>query len=247
MGFCYNLATMKQIDFTQYFSYFRSRNDMLIFEGYCQNARDVVVYKDGNNFLLLANFGFRTDCCIVGDDHEFLQKCLPYFHGNVKFCGLTPTQLQFFRSRYKFLWQTDCYLCVWDGKPMPVLPNSHQMGSLSVEHAQQVSNGTPYLPPVEEVEECIVNRPSSALFVDGKPVCWCLLHLEKSLGMLYTLPEHRKKGYALHVMVDLCNKVLQNGDVPFAYIVQSNVASLALGKKYNLHSVGESYYFEIAF
>ena len=112
-------------------------------------------------------------------------------------------------------------------------------------YAQKESDGTHDHAAISDVKDCITNRPSSAVYIDGAPVCWCLVHLEKSLGMLYTEPTHRHKGYALEVMTSLCNKVIALGDVPYAYIVQTNVASANLATKYNLVKIKQADYFEI--
>ena len=63
--------------------------------------------------------------------------------------------------------------------------------------------------------------------------------------MLYTEPEYRRKGYALEVMTALCNKVIAQGDVPYAYIVVDNVASQSLAEKYNLERVKRADYFMV--
>ena len=87
--------------------------------------------------------------------------------------------------------------------------------------------------------------PSAAVWLDGKPVSWCIMHNDKSLGMLYTMPEHRHKGYALQVMTALCNAVIAQGDTPYAYIRRDNVASQKLAEKYNLRRVKAADYFLI--
>ena len=61
--------------------------------------------------------------------------------------------------------------------------------------------------------------------------------------MLYTLPEHRHKGYALEVMTALCNQLIAQGNTPYAYIVCDNVASLNLAVKYNLTLFKHADYF----
>ena len=110
---------------------------------------------------------------------------------------------------------------------------------MSPEYWQLISEGTPYKASKQEIVPNLLTKPSSAIYVDGKPVCWCMLHTTGSLGMLYTLPEYRRKGMALDVMVDLCRKVLAQGCKPFAYIVKGNVASQQLAALYNLEYIGD--------
>ena len=131
------------------------------------------------------------------------------------------------------MWENNCDLYVWNGQPLPHVC-TQEIRPMLPKYAQKISDGTFYHAAINDVLDCLRRHPSAAVFVDDEPVCWCLLHLEKSLGMLYTLPEHRHKGYALEVMTALTNKVIERGDVPYAYIVKDNVASMNLAQKYNL-------------
>ena len=241
----YNITNMKQLSVTSDLKrFFKSQPDTLIFEGYCCNASDVTVYSDGDSYALVACVGKSVEVCIKSLDADFIWEVTSKLHGTVKLCGVDPFVTQLFKSRYAFNWETHCDLYVWNGKPLPYECKC-DVRAMDAKYAQRVSDGTHYHAPISDVEECIANRPSSAVYVDGEPVCWCLLHLEKSLGMLYTEPVHRHKGYALEVMTSLVNKVIALGDVPYAYIVQDNVPSANLAAKYNLVKVKQADYFEI--
>lgn len=225
-------------------SFFKSNPDTLIFEGYCCNASDVTIFNDGDNYALIAKVGRSVDVCINSRNATFIWKVVSKLHGTVKLCGVDPFVTRLFKSRYKLNWETNCDLYVWNGKR---IRQKHQYAvyPMEEEYAQKVSDGTHYHASIAEIKDCIANRPSAAIYVDEVPVCWCLQHLEKSLGMLYTEPEHRHKGYALEVMTALCNEIIELGDVPYAYIVQDNVASAALAAKYNLKKVKQADYFEV--
>ena len=225
-------------------SFFKSNADTLIFEGYCCNADDVTVLSDGDSYALIAHVGASVEVCIKSLDEGFIWEVVSKLHGTVKLCGVDPFVTRLLASRYGFNWLTSCDLYVWNGKPLTYQCKC-DIRAMDAAYAQKVSDGTHYHAAIADVKECIANRPSSAVYIDGAPVCWCLLHLEKSLGMLYTEPQHRHKGYALEVMTSLCNKVIALGDVPYAYIVQDNVASANLAAKYNLVKVKQADYFEI--
>ena len=226
---------------------FKSQADTLIFEGYCTNADSVVIYNDGDNYALIADVKGSIKCCFKTDSVEFILAVigkLDYSH--VEFSGVGPFVTEVLRSRYDFVWETNTYLYVWNGKPLNY-ECRQKIHPMSPEFAQNISDGTHYHAPIEDVVDLLSRHPSAAVYIDGKPVCWCLLHLEKSLGMLYTEPEHRRKGYALEVMTALCNKVIEKGDIPYAYIVVDNVASQNLAAKYNLERVKSADYFLVNF
>ena len=236
---------MERLDVTNDLKrFFKSNADTLIFEGYCCNADEVTVLNDGDSYALIAHVGKSVEVCIKSLDKDFILQVVSTLHGVVKFCGVDPFITQLLQSRYEFMWLTHCNLFAWNGKPLPYRCKC-DVREMDAAYAQRVSDGTHYHAAIADVEDCIANRPSSAVYIDGAPVCWCLVHLEKSLGMLYTEPQHRHKGYALEVMTSLANKVIALGDVPYAYIVQDNVASANLAAKYNLVKVKAADYFEI--
>lgn len=236
---------MKQLKVTtDVKKFFKGKADTLIFEGYCCNVKDVTIYNEGDNYALVAKFGKNVDVCFKTQSATFVWKVVAKLHGTVKLCGVDPFITNLFKSRYNFNWETHCDLYVWNGKPLKHKCKS-KIRPMDAAYAQKVSDGTHYHAALADVRECIAHRPSAAVYVDGVPVCWCLVHLEKSLGMLYTEPEHRGKGYALDVMTWLTNELIELGYVPYAYIVQDNVASANLAAKYNLARVKQADYFEV--
>ncbi|MCH5151563.1 MAG: hypothetical protein J1F65_02760 [Clostridiales bacterium] len=236
---------MKQIQpTTELLQRFKNNADTLIFEGYCALCKDVTIYNQGDDYALIANVNGAHKCCFKTDSEDFVLSVLGKLKGKVELCGVDPFVTACLKRRYGFIWETNCYLYVWNGEPLPY-KCKQDVRPMSVEFAQLISDGTHYHAPIDEIAECLARHPSAAVYLDGKPICWCLLHLEKSLGMLYTLPEHRHKGYALEVMTALTNKVIERGDVPYAFIVKENIASQNLAAKYNLVRVKQADYFEI--
>lgn len=224
---------------------FRSNAETLIFEGFATNADSVVIYNDGDSYALIADVKSAVKCCIKTDSAEFVETVLQKLSGTqVEFSGVDPFVTEMLRARYEFLWETNTYLYAWNGKPLSY-QCTQEIRPMSPKFAQKVSDGTHYHAPIADIVECLERHPSVAIYFDGEPICWCLLHLDKTLGMLYTEPEHRRKGYALEVMTALCNKVIEQGDVPYAYIVVDNVASQNLAGKYNLERVKRADYFMV--
>ena len=224
---------------------FKSNAETLIFEGFATNADSVVIYNDGDSYALVADVKGAIKLCLKTDSADFVVTVLQKLSGKqVEFSGVDPFVTEMLRARYNFLWETNTYLYVWNGKPLDY-KCQQQIDSMQAKFAQKVSDGTHYHAPVADIVECLNRHPSAAIYVDGEPICWCLLHLDKTLGMLYTEPQHRRKGYALEVMTALTNKVIAQGDVPYAYIVVDNVASQNLAAKYNLERVKRADYFMI--
>lgn len=236
---------MKQLRITKDLkNFFKSTPDTLIFEGYCSNAYGVTVLNEGDNYALVVDLGDRKDVCFKTRNAAFVYKMIKKLDGVIKVCGVDPFITKIFKSRYKFNWETHCDLYVWNGKKIRHRPE-YAVYPMEIDFAQRVCDTTPYHPSFDEVADCILNRPSAAIYVDDVPVCWCLQHVEKSIGMLYTEAAYRHQGYALEVMVGLCNEIISMGDIPFAYIVQGNAASENLAGRYNMVKVKQADYFEV--
>ena len=224
---------------------FKSQADTLIFEGYCTNADSVIIYNEGDSYALIADVKGAIKCCFKTDSEAFVLAVVDKLAGKqVEFSGVDPFVTELLRVRYDFLWETNTYLYAWNGQPLSY-ECKQEIRPMSKDYAQKISDGTHYHAPIADVLDFLTRHPSAAIYIDGKPICWCLLHLEKSLGLLYTEPEYRRKGYALEVMTALCNMVIAKGDIPYAYIVCDNVASQNLAAKYNLQRVKNADYFMV--
>ena len=243
------MQAMKKVPITtELLKRFRSNPQTVIFEGYCVNFDNVTVYNDGDSYALtVVNHLGVTECCLYTDSTSFIDDALSVLRGSVKFCGVSSFVTGYLQSRYNFKWLTHCDLHVWNGNPLDLSVIADcEIRPLDVSYVQQVSDGTPYHADLKDVRMCLAKHPSAAVYVNGKAVCWCLLHLEGDLGMLYTVPEYRRQGYALKVMTALTQMVIDKGNVPYAYIIEDNVASKNLAVKYNLRQVCRADYFEIS-
>lgn len=238
---------MKQVPITpQLKQFFRSCAQTLIMEGYCNYFDDVAVYNDGDSYALIATISpTYRQCCMYTASTSFIDEVLAMLDGEVEFYGVPTFVTDYVSQKYAFKWLTNCTLYVWDGQPLDTTVINCNIRPLDPSYAQMVSDGTPYHADLDNVRKCLAMHPSAAVYVDGNAVCWCLLHQEGSLGMLYTLPEHRRKGYALQVMTAISDMVIKSGNVPYAYIIQGNTASEKLAPKYNLRPVGKADYFLI--
>lgn len=241
------MQAMKQISITRELrQYFRSIPETVIFDGYIANFDNVKVFSDGNNYALTAlNAQGYTECCLHCCNTRVAIDFVAGLCGKVKLCGISQELTAELSKLYRFEWLTKCNLYVWNGKPLDLSVVDCEIRSLDPCYVNDVSNGTPYHADIGDVLECLNKHPSAAAYVDGKAVCWCLLHLEGDLGMLYTVPQYRRQGYALKVMTALTQMVIDKGDIPYAYIIEGNVASESLAPKYNIERVCHADYLEI--
>ncbi|XP_030628627.1 glycine N-acyltransferase-like protein 3 [Chanos chanos] len=80
------------------------------------------------------------------------------------------------------------------------------------------------------VSNYISNYPSFCVMREGdtQPVSWILLHQHCALGLLYTLPEHRGRGYAKLLVSIMAEHLLKQGCPVYCFIEEGNSASLRL-------------------
>ena len=94
------------------------------------------------------------------------------------------------------------------------------------------------------LRECIANRPSSMLRDEkGKPISWALVREDHSMGVMYTLKEHRNKGLAREVSIDLIKKVIETDKTPYVHIVETNRPSCNLAADLGMINWGQVLWF----
>ncbi len=80
-----------------------------------------------------------------------------------------------------------------------------------------------------------------AVYEDGKPVAWALLHFETErvamMGFLHVLEPYRGKGYAKSVSSALVKDILKRGKIPALHVKTDNVPSLKLTSNLGFHRV----------
>ena len=83
----------------------------------------------------------------------------------------------------------------------------------------------------DEIAKIVGRRALFLGFLDGEPVGFVGEHLEGSMGLLYVLPEFRRRGFGEALEKFCIAKTIENGFVPFGQVEKDNFASLALQRK----------------
>ncbi|XP_077351553.1 glycine-N-acyltransferase-like protein 3 [Festucalex cinctus] len=92
----------------------------------------------------------------------------------------------------------------------------------------------------------ISNFPTCCITDDeGRPVSWLLVYEYLAFGVLYTMPEHRNKGYAKALIRNMSQRFLAQSYPVFCYIEEDNMVSYNLFK--SLGFIEEPSYRELWF
>lgn len=81
------------------------------------------------------------------------------------------------------------------------------------------------------IKNLISHFPSCCIVDEtGQPVSWVLVYDYCALGLLYTLPEHRGKGYAKTLITVMSKKLHAQGYPVYCFIEEENDISFRLFK-----------------
>ena len=187
---------------------------------------------------------------VHSEDEAFLEALFREVDQNAgfhRFSGVWRPLAERIKARYPLVWDAPCDL--YHLPPENHRPELAQRAARAVdlrdaeiidEHYAYRHSGS-----LENIRSCIRDRNSSAIYVDGQPVCWLLVHEDDSLGIMYTLEEHRRRGYAVDVTVDLVTKQLAAGRTPFLQIRDDNGLSPGLARKCGFERHGSCDWFGI--
>ena len=187
---------------------------------------------------------------VHSEEETFLEAVLEEMRrkdGFYQFSGTWRPVARWFQERLPLVWHAPCDVYVLpEGGQVPPQADSPAVGA-RLEDAEIIDAHYAYRHSgsLEKIRKCIEHRPSSAIYVEDQPVCWLLVHEDESMGIMYTLEEHRRKGYALDVSLDLVDKQLRAGRTPYLQIRDDNAMSPGLALKCGFHPVGQCDWFGV--
>ncbi len=134
------------------------------------------------------------------------------------------------RKRYGFTWHTPVYNTIYEKKtPVPVDPD-FTLRPLSLADYPLVRAHYDLIGD-EGLTYHLKRGDMLGGYVAGEMVGFIGRHEEGSMGMLYVLPQYRRRGYAWQLEGHLINRVLASGERVFGQVIVGNHASLALQRK----------------
>ncbi|XP_059393987.1 glycine N-acyltransferase-like protein 3 [Carassius carassius] len=104
---------------------------------------------------------------------------------------------------------------------------------LSAAHAHLVNSTWKYggdSNSYNSVLNYITHNPSLCVIEEGstEPVSWLLVYQHAALGLLYTLPQHRRKGYAKLLVSVMAKTLLERGHPVYCFVEKENDSSYKL-------------------
>jgi len=186
---------------------------------------------------------------IYSKEDSFINEVMDTFSedGFYGFAGIDDSIAKKIKERYRTVWDNPCALYYLPKENLDLGLIKHPVQDVDVKDAEIVDKYYEFRHPesIEAIRKDIELRPSSAVYVDGEPVCWVLVHDDNSMGIMYTREEYRRKGYAVDVTLDLAAKIYERENIPYLQIIERNNMSPGLAKKCNFVNCGEVTWFGI--
>ncbi|MFZ5969836.1 MAG: GNAT family N-acetyltransferase [Bacillota bacterium] len=184
---------------------------------------------------------------IYTEEDAFLDEVLDTFfrEGFFGFSGVDDRLAEKIKSRFDVTWENPCVLYYMPEENLNTELIKNPVRAVDIKDAETVDSFYTYRSPgsLKAIKEDIMERPSSAVYVNGEIACWVLVHEDNSMGIMYTKDEHRRKGYAVDVTIDLAAKIIDGGRIPFLQIVEGNQMSPGLAKKCGFELCGQVSWF----
>lgn len=203
--------------------------------GFLENVPDAEVYVDNETLPtgVVARKGYFSS--LYTENDAFLNEVLDtlYKDGFYGFRAVYRPIAEKIRSRFLVNWESLNALYYLKAKGVDLSQIKNPVKPINIKDAEIINHYYTYKDEasLDKIKDDIENRPSSAIYVDGDIASWVLLHNDNSMGIMYTKEEYRGRGYAEEVTIDLVNKILKSGHVPFLTIVDGNNMSPGLANK----------------
>lgn len=114
---------------------------------------------------------------------------------------------------------------------LPIPAGSPEFRPLDASHLAFVAEHYTHITDESYIRERLESGSVLGAFRGDTIVAFMGMHSEGSMGMLEVLPEYRRQGIALALESAYANRLLAQGQTPFAQIVTDNTASLELHRK----------------
>lgn len=214
------------------------RKDLIInlnILGILNNQPEAKIYVDDviNPEGIWVNNGYFN--YIYSKNEKFVNEVLESFDvpGEYGFSGVEKSIADRFNERFNVVWNNSCdlYYLPKENLDLSLIKNPVKM--IDIKDAETIDSFYTFRDEgsFNKIQEDILLRPSTGIYIDGELVCWLLTHDDNSLGIMYTKEQFRNRGYAVDLTVDLSAKHFNKNLIPFLHIEKNNNMSPGLAKK----------------
>lgn len=219
--------------------------------GRLNNKRLVYKYYRNGAFEMLESEGML----IPYDIGESLKEELLVFAKErldletLDFAGIPKHQFDAISEMGDVVWEELCYLYTYEGDFYTDISDTlgpYTLDTLKEADATCVFEHYTYPDDgIEYIKGIIDNELTLCARYEGEAVSWVVQRQDGSLGIMYTLKQHRNKGLGLWLSRHIMNEVMRRGEKPYLHIMVNNAPSIALAKALNMTNWGETVWFGV--
>jgi hypothetical protein len=216
--------------------------------GILENYKDVEIYVDDEEHpkSVLVRRGYFN--YIYTKEDSFIEDALNTQYKNdgfYGFSGLEESVSKKLREHFITHWESPGDLYYLPKENFDPSLKKHETKNIDIKDAQKIDHYYTFRNnnSINRIKEDIKSRLSSAIYKGDELVSWVLMHEDNSMGIMYTMEEHRGEGYAVDVTIDLASKILKQGKVPFLQINRHNDKSPGLARKCGFVMDGSAIWF----
>lgn len=171
----------------------------------------------------------------------------------VNFAGVPRRQYDLMMSKYNEEWSEFCYLYYYDGSPFTDIEaqysfddDLYHLDKLNLSDIDQVFGYYTFKDDgIGYIEAIIKNETTFCARLGDKAVSWVVKREDGSMGIMYTLDGHRRRGIGVWLCKHLINDILKNKQLPYLHIWKENEASIALAESLGFKRHSEVVWFGI--
>jgi GNAT superfamily N-acetyltransferase len=224
----------------------------LVIRGDLANSRpgDVRLFLDDADepIGLLASSWWVRITAKNADALERLRPAIPERHpfeedGELMFGGVAHWIREILVESYEVTWENPCWLYALPEEVTFPDDLPHDVRPLRPQDVPLVNEHWPHGDSVEYVGWRVEHGQTAAIFDEDRLVSWTLTHGDDEMGMLTTLPEARRRGYARSVTIGLIREIRAGGKIPFLYTLQDNAPSQRLAESVGFVRHGAYHWF----
>ena len=132
-------------------------------------------------------------------------------------------------ERYGFSEKLECYQVAYYGDK-PVVDTRLSVRAADEQDLPSLADNYQLISP-EELAEAVRRKLIFLGYHKSRLIGFIGEHLEGSMGILYVLPEYRRRGFGTALQTYLIAMTMEKGFIPFGQVEKDNLNSLRLQKK----------------
>jgi GNAT superfamily N-acetyltransferase len=198
--------------------------------GAMENTENKCYIDESTDSVWVENHYFNY---LSGDSEVLLDRVKHLEDGFYGFSGVLGDLASSIYEKYFLHWFEPTERYVLKGDLPSDITCPYKVVKVPIEEAQGIDDRYEYKQDgsLDRIKDAILNRPSSAIYIEGQIASYVLVHEDNSIGYMFTLEKYRKLGLGYWVSLDIINQIKALGVVPFLEINKANFKSQGLAGK----------------